>query len=166
MAPNLMALWLCGDRAQKGDSCLCLPLSLGESCPLAPALIPHTSVSPCMPLVPFKLLLWFWSSRGVSLYKSICGFFKGNYLGLQKFLSPSWFLQAGVIGTSLPDTRALGWGAWLGLGLLTPEISFPNFYPTHMYVGPACSTSVPLLPVWMDVVSLFCSCQTSIELDF
>ena len=29
------------------------------------ALMPDTSVSPCMPLVSFKLLLWCWCSAGV-----------------------------------------------------------------------------------------------------
>ena len=42
----------------------------------------------------------------------------------------------------------------MGLGLLAPEISLPNFYPLQMGVGPAHFTSAPLLPVWMDVVSL------------
>ena len=32
-----------------------------------PALMPDTSVSPCMTLVPGKLLPWCWSSEGVSL---------------------------------------------------------------------------------------------------
>ena len=31
----------------------------------------------------------------------------------------------------------------VGLGFLTPEISFPNFYPQHMDVGPAHSASAP-----------------------
>ena len=44
------------------------------------------SVSPCMTLVPFKLLPHFWSSEGVCLSKSVCGFFKWNCLGIQKFL--------------------------------------------------------------------------------
>ena len=42
----------------------------------------------------------------------------------------------------------------VGLGLLIPEISLPNFYPIHMDEGPAHSVSAPLLLVWMDVVSL------------
>ena len=50
------------------------------------ALMPDTSVPPCMPLVPFKLLPWCWSSEGVSLSKFVWGFFKGNCLELQKFL--------------------------------------------------------------------------------
>ena len=29
-----------------------------------------------------------------------------------------------------------------------------NFYPPYVGVGPAHYTSIPLLPVWMDVVSL------------
>ena len=32
-----------------------------------PTLMPDTSVSLCIPLVPFKLLPWYWSSEGVSL---------------------------------------------------------------------------------------------------
>ena len=42
----------------------------------------------------------------------------------------------------------------MGLGLLALEISLLNFYPPHVDVGPACSASAPLLPVWMNVVSL------------
>ena len=52
----------------------------------------------------------------------------------------------------LPGTGTLGPG--VGLGLLAPEISLPNFYPPYMGEGPAHSASVPLLPVWIDVVSL------------
>ena len=44
------------------------------------------------------------------------------------------------------------WGP-VGLVLLTPEISLPNFYLPHMDVGPAGFMSLPSLPVWMDVVS-------------
>ena len=42
----------------------------------------------------------------------------------------------------------------VGLELLAPKISLPNFYPTYVDVGPACFISLPLLPVWIDVVSL------------
>ena len=60
-------------------------------CPLL-ALMPDTSVSPCISLVSFKLFVTLvtnqssWSSEGVSLSKSMCGFFKRDCLGLQKFL--------------------------------------------------------------------------------
>ena len=52
-----------------------------KAVPPALALMPDTSVSPYMPLVPFKLLPRCWNSEGVSLNKSMCGFFKGNCLG-------------------------------------------------------------------------------------
>ena len=45
-------------------------------------------------------------------------------------------------------------GPGVGLGLLTPEISLPIFYPQYVGVGPAHSTSAPLLPACMDVGSL------------
>ena len=45
-------------------------------------------------------------------------------------------------------------GPSVGLELLTPKIFLLNFYPPHMGEGPVHSTSVPLLPVWMDVISL------------
>ena len=92
----------------------------------------------------------------------MCGFFKRNCLGLQKFfpLTQS-LLEPEVVGTYLPGTGTLGWGAWcraggpgVGLGLLAPEISLPNFYPPHVDETPACSEFVPLLPVWVDMVSL------------
>ena len=54
-------------------------------------------------------------------------------------------------------------GLGVGLGLLTTEISLLNFYQPYMVVGSSRSTSLALLPVWMDVVSLICSRQTSIQ---
>ena len=54
----------------------------------------------------------------------------------------SWNLEPGA---GVPDVE---------LGLCIPEISLLNFYPPHVVVGPACSASLTLLPVWMDVVSL------------
>ena len=69
-------------RAQKRDNGLCPPFFLGQNCPPAPDLMPDPSVPPCMPLVSFKLLHQCWSSEGVNLSKSVCGFFKGNCLGL------------------------------------------------------------------------------------
>ena len=70
------------------------------------------------------------------------------------WLNPCWFLEPRVLGTYLPGTGNLGWGPGVGLGLLTPKISLPKFYLSHMEVGPVCSVFLPLLPVWMDVVSL------------
>ena len=45
-------------------------------------------------------------------------------------------------------------GPGVGLGLFAPKISLLNVYPPHVDVGAALSASAPLLPVWMDVVSL------------
>ena len=83
--------------------------------------MPDTSVPPCMPLVPFKIPPWCWSSEGVSLNKLVCEFFKRDCLGLQKILLPNqshWFLQPEFIGTCLPGIGTLGWGIWCGAGTL------------------------------------------------
>ena len=76
----------------------------------------------------------------------MCVFFKRNCLGLQKFFlltqSPLVFVARSCGGPSV------------GLGLFIPEIYPLDFYSPHVDVGPAGSSSVPLLPVWMDVVSL------------
>ena len=66
-----VALWLWGGRIQERDNGLCLPFYLGESCPPALALMPDTSATPCMPLVPFKLLLRCWSLEGVTRSKCV-----------------------------------------------------------------------------------------------
>ena len=45
--------------------------------------------------------------KGVNLSKSMCGLFKGNFLGLNSFfhqLSPRCVLQPEVMGTYLPGT--------------------------------------------------------------
>ena len=43
-----VALWREGSERKNSR-----PLCLGESCPRAPTFMPDTSLSPCMPLVPF-----------------------------------------------------------------------------------------------------------------
>ena len=113
-----------------------------------------TSVLSCMALVPFKLRPWCWSSEEVNLSK---WFFKGNCLGLQQFhlLTQSLlvFCSQKLCGLIFLELESWAGGPDVELGLLTPEISLPNFYPPHVDVGPARSASLPL-PVWMDVVSL------------
>ena len=118
----LPCLWLCPGRAQKRDNSLFPPFCLRENCPPAPILMPVTSVPPCMPLVPFKLLPWCWSSEQVSLNKSICGFFKVNCLELQKFLPPA---QSLLVFASRSYGDLSSWhrnpglrGPSVGLGLL------------------------------------------------
>ena len=85
------------------------------------------------------------------------GSLRETALGSRSFfyqLNPHWVLQLEVVGIYLLGTETLGWGTWGGLRLLAPKISLLNFYLLHVDVGPAHSASVPLLPVWMDVVSL------------
>ena len=102
MAPAAGSVALWGEGSEKGQ----WPLL---------ALMPDTSVPPCVPLVPFKLLPQCWSSEGVSLSKSICGFFKGNCLGLQNFLP---LTQSPLVLTarSCGDLPSWHWGAWFGSG--------------------------------------------------
>ena len=113
---HLPALWLFSERVQKRDNGLCLPFCVGESCLPALALLADTSVPPCLSLVPLKLLHWCWSSEGVSLSKSMCGFFKRNFLGFQKFLPP--FQSLLVFAARSCGTGTLLWGAWCWTGTL------------------------------------------------
>ena len=59
-------------RAQKRSNDHCLHFCLGGSCPPALVLMPDTSVPPCKPVVPYKVLPWCWRPEGVSLSKSVC----------------------------------------------------------------------------------------------
>ena len=56
--------------------------------------------------------------------------------------------------TYLSGTGTLAWGAWYGAGTPYSQDILLNFYPPYVVVGPVHSVSPPLLPVWMDVVSL------------
>ena len=112
-------------RVQKRNSGFCLPFCLEESCLPAFVWITDTSAPLLMPLVPFKLLLQCWSSEGVIPSKSVCGLFKRNCLGLQKFLPPTQSL----LGPGRPG---------VGLGLLAPKIISPKFLTTKC----GCGTSL------------------------
>ena len=110
------ACCLCGSVGggiRKGEMALCPPLCLGESCPLVLTLMPDPSVSPCMLLMPFKLLPWCWSSEGVSLRKPVYGFFKVNRLGLKKFLPPTQCPLSFAAG-SYGDLSSWHWNPGLG----------------------------------------------------
>ena len=87
--PPVNSVALLQGRVQKRNNGLCLPFCQGESCPPAPSSLPDNSVPPSLPLVTFKLLPQCCGSEGMSLSKSMCGFFKRNCLGLQKFLPPT-----------------------------------------------------------------------------
>ena len=83
---TLLALWLFGGRVQKRDNGFCHTFYLEESCHLDDR---HFSSSPYTICVPLKLLPQCWSLEGMSLSKSVCGFFKKNCLGLQNCHPPA-----------------------------------------------------------------------------
>ena len=143
------------DGVKTCQLCGCLPFCLRESCPPALALMSDTSVPPCMPRVPFNLPPWCWSSEGVCQSKFMCGLRTAwDSRSFFQLLYPHWFLQPEAWGLTFLALVPWGGGPVMGLGLLTPEIILPSFYPPHVYVGPAHSASFPLLPVWIDVVFL------------
>ena len=123
-----LPLWLSEGRVQKRNNGLCLQ----ESCSPAFALMPDTSVSPCMPLVPFKLLPRCWSSEGVSLIKSVCEFFKGNCLGLLKFLLLTRPLQV-FAARSIVDSTSWHWNLGLGHLVWAWDSSFLR-YPSRIFI--------------------------------
>ena len=88
----------------------------------------------------------------------MCGFFKEELLETLEVSStncvPASFCRQELWGIIFLILEPCAGSPGVGLGLLTPEISLLNFYPPLVGGGPAHSTSVPLLPVWMDVVSL------------
>ena len=127
---SLLALWFCGGQVQKRHNGLYPPFCLRESCPPAPMLMPDTSVLPCMPLVPFKLLSWCQNSEGESLNKSVYGFFKGNCLGLLKFLPPT---QSPLVFAARIYKDLFSWHWNLGLGGLVWDSSLLR-YPSQIFI--------------------------------
>ena len=121
------SLACCEERGlRKGTMASASTSAWEKAAPLALTMMPDYSVTPHMSLVPFKLLSLSWSSEGVSLSKSVHRPFKRNCPGFQKLsvslgLNPQPFLQPEVMGTSLPGTGTLGWGAWYRAG--TPHYS-------------------------------------------
>ena len=87
----------------------------------------------------------------------MCGFFKRKCLGLQKFLPLTHSLLV-FAATSCEDLSSWPWNAGLEVlgwsGTSCSPDSPPKFYPPNVDVGPVCSPYLPLLPVWVDVVSL------------
>ena len=117
--------------------------SLGESCSPAPALIPDTSVPPCMPLVPFRLLPQCWSSKGVSLSKFVCGFFKRNCLGIQKFL-PATQSPLVFVARSCGDLSSWHWNPGLGC-LVWSWDSLLLRYPSWIFIHHKWEWNQPIL---------------------
>ena len=133
MAPTC---WLCGsvgEGLRKGTMASACLSVWKKAFPQLPALMPDMSVPPCMRLVSFKLLPQCWSSEGVSLSKFICGFFNENAWDSRIFfhqLNPHWFLHPEIVGTYLPGTGTLGWGAWCGAGAPCSWDIRPEFLST------------------------------------
>ena len=123
------------------------------------ALVPETSVSSCISLMPFKLLPWCWCSEGVSQSKFLYGFFKGNCLGLKQFLLPS---QSLLIFAAVSYGDLSSWHQYPGLwGLVWGWDSWLSRYPSHIFIHhrwiwdqPILHVCLCLLPVWINVVSL------------
>ena len=71
-----------------------------------------------------------------------------------------------------PALEYWGGGPGKGLGLLIPQRDLcsqdnrPNFYLPHVGVGPACSVSLPLLPVSVWFLFYILSYRTSVQLYF
>ena len=97
----------------------------------------------------FQLLPGCCSSEGVI---QCVGSLRGTVWGSSSFfhrLNPHWFLQPEFVGTYLPGTGTLGWGAWCGAG--TPcSLDSPSVFSrtTHEWG-----------------TSLFCICAPPTSLD-
>ena len=168
-----MVLLHCGSvqgRAQKKYNGCYLQFCIGGSCPPALPLMPDTSILPCVPLVPFKLLPRCWSPEWVSLSKSVCHAraFKRRGLRIPQFLL---LTQLWLVFTAR-SYRDLSWYWSPGLGSLMwgwdPSLlRYPSFYVHHTWLWEqqfphvyilsshlCISTPSSLLPIWMNVVSL------------
>ena len=86
-------------------------------------------------------------------YVSLCGGLSEKLLGTPECLPP---IKSPLVfaDRSYGDLSSRHWNPGEGPGLLAPQISLPNFLSPHMREGQGCSSSVPLLSVWMDEVSL------------
>ena len=126
---------------------------LEESCTPTLTLMPDTSVPPCMPLVPFRLLPQCWSSKEMS--SNLCiGPLRGTpgtleALCLSQEQSPLVFTATGYGNFSFwhwnPGLWDLVWDwyPWLLRGGPPQPRYLPNFYPPHVDAGPAYSHLCP-----------------------
>ena len=63
-------------------------------------------------------------------------------------LNPCWFLQPEVVGTYLPGTGTLGWGAWYGAGTPRSRDIPPKFLSTTYVCGTSYSTPFCASPTY------------------
>ena len=91
---------------------------------------------------------------------SCVGSLRGPAWGSSSFFhqhKPHWFLQPEVVGTYLPVIGTIVWEAWCGTETPHSQDIPPEFLSTTCRCGTRTfhgSASTPLLPVWMDVISL------------
>ena len=142
-----------GRRVHKRDNGLCPSFCLGESWPPAPTLMLDTSVSPCMPLVPFKLLPCCWISKGMSLSKSMCGFFQRNFLGLQKFLPPTQPLLV-FVARNYGDLSSWHWNPGLCVLVWAWDPSLPR-YLSWIFIHHTLIGDLPAPPISLDGCGFF-----------
>ena len=149
-----VGLW--GKGSEKGQWPLPTFLS-GRKLSSSSCLDADTSVFSHMPLLPVMLLPRCWRSEGVSLSKSVCGFFQKNCLRLQKSLpltqSPLFFAAR-----SFGDLSSWHWnpglGAWCEDG--TPHSQDIPLNPLSTTCG--CGTSLfhlSTLPASLDGCGFF-----------
>ena len=69
-------------------------------------------------------------------------------------LNPCWFLQPEVVGTYLPGTGTLGWGAWCGAGTPHSQDIPPGFLSTT-HGGGTSLFYVSVLPTSLDGCGYF-----------
>ena len=142
-----------GERSTKGQ------------CPLFP-LMPNTSVPPCIPLVPFKLPPWCWSSEGMSLNRWVRVWVPQEEL--LRVLQPPPLTQSPLVFTARSCGNLSSWHWNPGLGGLVwvwdySLLRYPSQTCIYVDVGPHLYPSYQ--SGWMRFLQFHC-CQTSIRLDF
>ena len=143
MAP---AYKLCGLSAQQRDNGLCLPQTRHFSLSL-------DTTGTFQAATPMLHLRGSESEQVSPFVGSIKGTASGSSSLLHQ-LNPTGFCSQRLWGLIFLALKPWARGAWCEAGTPHSKISLLNFYPPHVGVGPACSMSATLLPVWMDMVSL------------
>ena len=150
-----VALWV---RVQKRDNGLCLSFCWEKS---FPQLLPWFQIPPLPAECHWHPLSchhsagdqreWVWVSLCVGSLKGTAWDSAVSYTNSVPDGFCSQKLRELIFLELVPWIVGPVWGwDWL----LSPQISLLNFYLPHMDVGPTHSTSLPLPPVWMDMVSL------------
>ena len=156
MAPacGYVALWREG--SEKVQWPLLIFLSGRELSPIL-ALMPDTSVPPCMPLLSFELLPWWcWNSEGVHMSKFGMGPLRGTTKGVPQFFSPT---PIPLVFIAKSYWCFSSWHFYPGLRGW--DSSLPRHPPELLIPTSRCGTclfyisvTLCLLHFWIDVVSL------------